>query len=271
MLKVIRWNVKRARDRSNEVWDLFNAIDPDIAVLQELVSVPPSITRQVQILSKHARAKDGNDQRFFTAILVKGSIDAEIGLTSEWGWVNEELSKFAGNLIAAKVTPVVGPPVNVISVYSPAWPIMPRERFNEFDVEQVKLRQNPDLWLTEILWAALRTSLVADLPWIIAGDLNSSVTFDTLWQGGPRGNQEIQDRMKDLGLTECLSHFQGKLTPTFQNAANKKIIHQIDHLFVTQGLYRTLERCYTADPELIFGKGISDHLPIIAEFNIGEQ
>jgi hypothetical protein len=58
--------------------------------------------------------------------------------------------------------------------------------------------------LTEILWSAILNENIKDLPWIVAGDLNSSVTFDTMWQEGPRGNQEIQDRMSALGFTECL-------------------------------------------------------------------
>ena len=72
----------------------------------------------------------------------------------------------------------------------PAWPIDP-ERLKGVDVKGIKLSNNHDVWVTEILWAALLSENLNELPWIVAGDLNSSVTFDTLWGDGPRGNQEI--------------------------------------------------------------------------------
>ena len=72
----------------------------------------------------------------------------------------------------------------------PAWPIDP-ERLKGVDVKGIKLSNNPDVWVTEILWVALLNENLNELPWIVAGYLNSSVTFDTLWGDGPRGNQEI--------------------------------------------------------------------------------
>lgn len=104
------------------------------------------------------------------------------------------------------------------------------------------------------------------VPWVVGGDLNSSITFDTMWGGGPRGNQVVMDRMSALGFTECLSHFQGGLTPTFKNATGGKVIHQMDHLFVLSELVARLQFCVTGDPKHIFGNSLSDHLPIIAQF-----
>jgi endonuclease/exonuclease/phosphatase family metal-dependent hydrolase len=104
-----------------------------------------------------------------------------------------------------------------------------------------------------------------ELPWIVAGDLNSSVTFD---KPRPRGNQEIQDRMSDLGFTECLNFHQGELTPTFKNPSNKQIVHQMDHLFVTEHLRSKLLSCTIGDADRVFTGSLSDHLPIIAEFNM---
>ena len=39
--------------------------------------------------------------------------------------------------------------------------------------------------------------------------------------------------MNALGLTECLRAHNGQLTPTFKNSRRGKIIHQLDHLFVS--------------------------------------
>lgn len=38
-------------------------------------------------------------------------------------WVNEELRRFEGNLVAAKVALDSGERLRVLSAYSPAWPV----------------------------------------------------------------------------------------------------------------------------------------------------
>ena len=108
---------------------------------------------------------------------------------------------------------------------------------------------------------------LSDDQWIVGGDFNSSETFDYLWKGGPHGNREILERMNDLGLTECLKGYNGELIPTFRNPRNGKIIHQLDHLFISDGLRSSLERCVTGDASRVFGESLSDHLPVIGDFD----
>jgi exonuclease III len=67
-----------------------------------------------------------------------------------------------------------------------------------------------------------------------------------------------------------LKEYNGRLIPTFKNPSNNRILHQIDHLFVTTKLYAKINDCYIGDESLIFGNKLSDHLPIIADFNINE-
>ena len=76
----------------------------------------------------------------------------------------------------------------MLSAYCPAWPVDPA-RLLGIDVEPAKLKLNPKVWVTELLWAALLDSCGPDqpLPGIVGGDLNSSETFDYMWSGGPRG------------------------------------------------------------------------------------
>ena len=106
---------------------------------------------------------------------------------------------------------------------------------------------------------------------MVAGDFNSSVTFDYLWKGGPRGNQEIIDRMNALGLIECLKSSTGNLTPTFRNPKGGKIIHQIDHMYVSNALHLSLSKSYAGNDLMIFEKSMSDHLPIISDFHLKEM
>ncbi|MCP4142509.1 MAG: endonuclease/exonuclease/phosphatase family protein [Chloroflexi bacterium] len=265
-MKVLVWNVRRANDKRNDIWDYFLEIAPDIALLQEVGSLPSTISSCYSTLQRNAYAGNGKNQKFHTSVLVKGSINYSLNFTTQWAWVNEELQNYAGNIVPAQISLTSGDVFRAVSVYSPAWPIFDRKKLKEIDAKAIQLENNPDIWVTEILWAALMNENLTDTSWIVAGDFNSSVTFDTMWKGGPHGNQEIQDRMVALGLTECLALFQGKITPTFRNTSNKKVIHQMDHLFVSKKMAERLTSCTTGDANRVFDGSMSDHLPIIAEF-----
>ena len=117
------------------------------------------------------------------------------------------------------------------------------------------------------MWFVLKSNVKPESYYIVGGDYNLSVTFDS-WQKKPRGNQEYLDRMKNIGFIECLREYNDCLVPTFKNASNGKKIHQIDHLFVTYNLHKRLNSCYAGDADVIFGNQVSDHLPIIADFDL---
>ncbi len=265
MIRICTWNMRRATKNSTTAWAYLEGLKPDVALLQEIISIPASVSSRYAVLERRAHGKSEKPQRFSTAVLVRGSIERAITLSSAWGWVNEELRRFHGNLVSAAITLDSDQHFRVMSVYSPAWPI-DRTHLKDADVSQVKLTHNPDIWVTELMWAALRNVQSDEIPWIVAGDLNSSSAFDILWDDGPRGNQEIQDRMSALGFVECLRHAQGQLTPTFRNPKGGQVLHQMDHLFVPKRLIARLAACRVGDPKIIFAGSLSDHLPIIADF-----
>jgi len=76
------------------------------------------------------------------------------------------------------------------------------------DVSPVKLKLNPKVWPTEIIWSALKNTISNNEEWIVGGDYNISETFDKEWQdrNGVKfairssGNKEILDRMYEVGL-----------------------------------------------------------------------
>ena len=265
MMRICTWNMRRATKGSKAAWSYLQELDPDVACLQEINSIPDAVSSRYAVLKRRAHGKSGKPQRFSTALLIRGAIEKAIALSSSWDWVNDELQRFDGNLVAAEVALKSGERLRVMSVYSPAWPVDPI-RLKDVDVSPVKLPQNPDVWVTELMWAALCNVQLDGKPWVVAGDLNSSITFDTLWGDGPRGNQEIQDRMSALGFVECLHFSQGQLTPTFRNPSGGQVIHQIDHVFVSKALTERLVSCAVGDSNVVFGEALSDHLPIIADF-----
>jgi exonuclease III len=156
------------------------------------------------------------------------------------------------------------PPLIIVGVYAPAWPVA-RERLVGQELSGVKLVQNPDVWVGDLLVSALRRRADDGAEWIVAGDFNSCETFDS-WKGGPRGNREWLDRMTALGFVECLRHSRGALTPTFRKPGATKPTSQIDHMFVTSGLAAALVVCETGDHARVYDDQLSDHLPIVAKF-----
>jgi endonuclease/exonuclease/phosphatase family metal-dependent hydrolase len=262
--RIVTWNCRRAKADSG-VWKYLSELAPDIALLQEVSSLPDTLRQVYAVQAASPRNRHGRPQKFQTVLLVRGHIDATLALPALSDWVATELQLFAGNLPAACVTLVDGKRLSVVCVYSPAWPI-DRARLNGIDVSGVKLTQNPDVWVSDLLWASLNHLHPGPFSeWIIAGDFNSSETFDQ-WRDGPRGNREYLDRMASLGLVECLRQAQGKLSPTFRNPRGGAIVHQMDHLFVTQGMATRLIHCETGSQTVVFDGGLSDHLPIIADF-----
>lgn len=70
--------------------------------------------------------------------MVRGVMDEEIQLSSAVQWVDAELRRFEGNLVAGRVTVDGGEHLRVLSVHSPAWPV-DRLRLSDYDVSDIKL------------------------------------------------------------------------------------------------------------------------------------
>jgi len=263
--RILTWNCRQATQGS-PAWDYLCELAPDVALLQEVSAIPPNIKREFDFRQKRAIGKSGTPQRFDSAVLVRGTIGRQLPILSPHDWVNAELERFAGNLLAFEALLERGPRLNVVGVHNPHWPVE-RSRLAGVDVNPIKLTLAPDVWVADLLWASLSSvDLKPQDLWVVAGDFNLSETFDDAWPGGPHGNREYLDRMTALGMTECLRKMKGQLTPTFKNPRGGKISHQIDHLFVTEPLVHRLLSCDTGDPERVFGGSLSDHLPIVADF-----
>lgn len=262
-LKVVTWNLHLA-SATSPAWHYLLELDPDIALLQEVNAVPPAVTREYACLRTRAMGMTAF-QNFHTVILVRGEIGEPVPLNGSQAWIDDILATYAGNLPSRVVHPRGGPPLKVISAYSPSWPI-PWHYFEGADIDALRPTQQHAVWLVDLLLAALEHCPPdPEERWIIAGDLNLSVTFDhdRRFAGG---NGAWLERMSGLGLVECLRKAQGGLKPTFKHSRGG-ILHQIDHLFVTQPLASQLVSCDTGNAERVFGSPLlSDHLPVIATF-----
>lgn len=263
-MRIVSWNMNKATIKRIKSWEYISNLNPDLVLLQEVNSIPDFIENDFDVFYQKATNKNDLPQKFGTAILVKGKILNSIQLETESEWINKKLKHLSGNFVAVKVILRDGFQANVISVHSPAWEINPMG-LEASELNKIKLENNSGLWGTELVWLAVKNFVSKhNQPLIVGGDFNSSPTFDFPKN---RGNQEFLDRMSALELKECLFHSKARLIPTFRNAGNKKIIHQIDHLFVTASFIKNLRNCKAEEIDTIFGNSLSDHLPIIADFN----
>jgi exonuclease III len=267
-MRVVTWNLNGARASRQPAWEYLLELKPDIALLQEVGDIPLHVTSMYACRETNAIRQNGQPQRFKTAVLVKGHITNEFAISGGHPYIERELLRFRGNIPAYQVEPEGGPLLNVISVYNPAWPLE-RSAFAGIDMNAVRLTQQAtDVWLSDLLWSRLQVLLKSDgVPWIIGGDFNLSESFDK-WRGGPHGNREYLNRMGGLGLVECLRHFNAQLVPTFKNADGGEVLHQIDHVFVSEVLAAVLASATTGSQERVFGSKLSDHLPVITDFEL---
>lgn len=262
--RAVAWNCRRATADSG-VWDYLVDLGPDVALLQEVSSVPNKVAENWECRLIRAMGKSGKAQQFSTGVLVRGSIVSQITLSSTAPWVTRELDHFAGNLPAFTVDLRNNVRLQVVSVHSPAWPVT-SSRLAGIDVSEVKLSKSPDVWVADLLWDAIRSlNNLSHESWLFAGDFNTCETFDS-WKGGPRGNREYLDRMARLGLIECLRESRGCLTPTYRKPKGGAVKNQIDHMFVSPPLASRLSHCETGSRKHVFERGLSDHLPIVADF-----
>tara|TARA_Y100000590_G_scaffold283456_1_gene318868 strand:- start:16 stop:213 length:198 start_codon:yes stop_codon:yes gene_type:complete len=61
-----------------------------------------------------------------------------------------------------------------------------------------------------------------------------------------------------------LKTLPGVLTPTFKNLKGGKILHQLDHIYVSETLIPDLTSSNVGDKNVVFENSLSDHLPVIA-------
>jgi hypothetical protein len=178
--RVVSWNMHCA-GRSSDAWEYLLQLEPDHALLQEVIEIPDGVADRFSVLQLRARWKDGGQQRFSTVVLAAAGPCESHALESKLTWVNEELARFAGNVVSTRIR-LGEADLRVVSVHSPAWPI-PGERLTDFDTSGVKLtQQKVDIWVADLLSAAIPRRTADE--WIIGGDFNLSETLTCPSFGG---------------------------------------------------------------------------------------
>jgi hypothetical protein len=266
-VRIVSWNCKGA-SLNSPPWDYLLELDPDIALLQNFGTIPD------RVLDAFATGPDmtsayepGRAPKYFAEILAKGTVSRRLDLPAPEEWIKHELHAYRDFFTARHVTLGSGIHLTAFSVYSPAF-ALDTPRLDGVDTSSIRLPQHTKIFGTELLWATLGMMQIRPTErFIVAGDFNSSETFD---DPKPRGNRDIMDRLNGLGFTEVLLESRGTLTPTFRTTYGGYITHQLDHMYVTEALREKLVTCDVGSAKRVFEPRpmLSDHLPIVAEFEV---
>lgn len=264
-MRFVTWNV--ARGGGPGAWNLLGELQADVAFVQEAKRerLPP-----LALWNGPARRKNGTPQPWGSAIISSSpnAVRAVPLSTPTRPWVAAWLARVGGAVVAAELTTKRGEVV-VLSCNSPAWavpPLNPAPSIEE--IESVRLREvkRNQAWAADLIWAAAHDLARAGREVLLAGDFNLCVAFD---QTIGSGNREYVDRMASTNFTEVVRHFHPdeNSTPTFRNARSKRTEHQLDYVWVTNGLKPHLKSCSLGEHRVLLDR-VSDHLPVTFEIDL---
>ena len=263
-MKTLTWNVNRATESRASLWEVLRRENPDIAMLQEVNRMPDWVLSRYNCHARHPRYSSDGVAQFQTVVLSRWTLSSEPFLVSDLEWVNRIQTECCGSILECKVVREPGDELYVVSVHSPAFPVQ-NEFLTGVDISNIKLRNCPSVFFTEILWSLLRhTDIGSDTNWIVAGDFNCSEKLDIPHDGG---NREVMERLNAIGLRDCLGEFTGRPEPTFQNT-NKDVEHQLDYCYANGPMLARLRTARVLSKKEVFDRvpRLSDHLPILCEF-----
>jgi endonuclease/exonuclease/phosphatase family metal-dependent hydrolase len=236
-----------------EAWAETEALDPDVALLQEVMSVPESVDP-----SRVVGAPQYPGGRFHTIVYVRrGSVrlaEADAVLAPVLG----------GQAVIAEVSDSSGGPVVLASVHVrtgvPSW-----ESLLLFDALPDELRNrlppNQGLWNPTVVVNAI-AGRVRGRRFVIGGDFNTAWRFDET-QGNATGYWASEQfrAIRDRGWRRCHLKFHAGEERTLFRRPNA--IYQLHHFFADDDTYRAASRCDVVHLENL--ERLSDHAPVILE------
>jgi endonuclease/exonuclease/phosphatase family metal-dependent hydrolase len=266
-VRVVTWNMafwsyRRAHDRA---WGwLLDTVKPDVALVQECVV--PDWVRSRGLSVHWERAYLEGKQDWGTGIVAQGPLKpARLPALDSWladlppsvpgrgglrgihradGWLAS----------ASTIVPSLGPTV-FHSVHSPSYPIEPK-RLDGIDIGGMKLKNNPDLWFTDVLFTFLKKQLDHVL---VGGDFNASRLLDRTL--GERGNKEFFDRIASEGFVSLHRKFHDMDEQTFFKKGKGR--HQLDYLYGDAKVAAQARSCCVVPYEEV--REYSDHAPLVVE------
>ena len=267
-MRVATWNMAfwSHRGACDRAWRwLLDTLKPDVALVQE--SVVPDWVAASGWSVQWERAYLEGKQPWGTGIVSRHPIEpARLADLDAWLTTLPPALPGKGGLrgihradgwLASGVVPVPSlGPTTFYSVHSPSYAIE-RTRLRGVDIAAMKLKNNPDLWFTDVLFFFLRNRMNG---LVVGGDFNASRLLDQTL--GERGNNEFFDRIASEGFVSLHRKFHDHDERTFFQAG--KSPHQLDYLYADPKVAARAQSCHVVPYEEI--REYSDHAPLVAEF-----
>jgi len=249
-MRIVSWNLARnSTSRSWSVheraWHYLAALDPDIALLQEVT--PPDWALERWSVVQPSTSPWGS------AILARHGLELRPGPTDWHGGFEQ------GVLLATgEVAPAQGTELLLGSVHT----VIGKARADVlvgFDPLRIKRPTEPVAYKNDVAYALYRDR-VHGRRFIVSGDWNIARLWDTLHPGAHE--TDFFTRAEADGWVDCYRLFNEDEGRTWFRGRDAP--YQLDHAFCDPETARLLRSCYI-DPYPAEKLMLSDHAPLILE------
>jgi hypothetical protein len=270
VVRVVTWNLngcnrpgKATNAQQARAWHLLAALDPSIALLQEVTepAIPAWARERWDVVHNPVVIAD-KPKRWGSAIAVKPGLAlqdlTERTISNVW------FVHLQGYVVVGSVALPDGQQATVSSVHAPPDTVMkwvddpPPKGFRPGDLKPITF---PDakLWYSDLAWGALDAHVQGGR-FIVGGDWNTSRLFDIDKSFDPPIGAAFFIRARQHGWHEC--HGDQNEERTFLKAGTRP--YQLDHLFCDRRTGRKQVGCYVWTHDLV--AELTDHLPLVTEF-----
>jgi exonuclease III len=248
-------------------WALLAALEPDIALLQECrpddlrINAPAWMEADYDVIGEIPP-----NWIACSAILARTTVEARpLDRTQlpepEHGWLAQLSGYVATALAVVRETELA-----IASVHAIAREV-DRSAATDEDHERIRRRSHPRAWHNDLAVAAL-TPWVRNQRFIVGGDWNTAVLFDSNYpagaEGGPGASAEFFANRAAGGWHHALRKFCPTEVRTYLDPASGP--YELDHIFTDPDFHARLTGCRVVDDAVI--SELSDHAPLVAEFEL---
>lgn len=273
-MRLLTWNMaywkpagfKTIENRRRQ-WALLGALGPDVALLQEcrpddLNNLAPTWMRdEYDIVGAIPERWTACSALLARKYFAAERLDVAAVPKPERRW----LEYLSGYIAEARISTGLGPIV-VASVHTVAKEVID-PAVTDDDHARIRRPALSRAWHNDLAVAALMP-LVGDGHFIVGGDWNNAVLFDTNYpagaEGGPGASGEFFAARQEGGWHHALRKFEPDEVGTYLDP--KSAAYELDHVFTDRALHDALTSCAVlAHPPLA---ELSDHAPLVAELTI---
>lgn len=230
-------------------WAWLDEQAADVALLQEVV-LPQGEDAHWDSIAHSGKY----DKAWGSGIFVKGPVYKNFEASLEYPWLNA----FRGSVTIAK--PELESLPWLVSIHSHA-SVVASETLASHDLSSVKLCSNVsgEVWEIELIAHDLER-LLAGRRYIVGGDFNSSLLFDT--NNRHTKNQTLFQNLHAMSFVDLRPRHHAQEQRTFFQ--DRKGHYQLDHVYAD---LRTEElvTSWKVLPEVASELNLSDHAPIVVE------